>query len=41
MYAIVKGMNPVRNVYRELLLSQGIPEHTLKEVDDLTQAHLE
>ena len=26
MYAIIKNMNPVRNVYREELISQGIPE---------------
>jgi 2-oxoglutarate dehydrogenase complex dehydrogenase (E1) component-like enzyme len=34
MYAIVKNMNPVRNVYRQHLLDLGIPEATLKEVDD-------
>ena len=41
MYAIVKNMNPVRNVYRDQLISQGIPEQTLKEIDDSTINHLE
>lgn len=41
MYAIIKNMDPVRNVYRQQLLSQGIPEHTLKEIDDHTWATLE
>lgn len=26
MYAIIKGMTPVRDVYREQLISQGIAE---------------
>ena len=38
MYAIVKNMNPVRNVYRDQLIAQGIPEATLAEVDAMTQA---
>lgn len=41
MYAIVKNMIPVRNVYRQQLLDQGIPEATLKDVEDKTQAKLE
>lgn len=36
MYAIIKNMNPVRNVYRAQLISQGIPEETLKAIDDDT-----
>ena len=40
MYAIVKNMNPVRNVYRQQLLDLGIPEATLQEVDDKCQNHL-
>ena len=35
MYAIVKNMNPVRNVYREQLLHHGIPEQTLRDIDDM------
>jgi len=41
MYAIVKNMNPVRNVYRQQLVDQGIPEATLKEIDDKAQVKLE
>ena len=33
MYAIVKNMNPVRNVYREELLHSGIPVETLDKID--------
>lgn len=40
MYAVVKNMNPVRNVYRQKLIDEGIPEETLKEIDDKTLAHL-
>lgn len=40
MYAIVKTMNPVRNKYRQQLIDQGIPEATLKDVDDKTLAKL-
>ena len=41
MYAIVKNMNPVRNVYREQLIAEGIPEQTLKDIDDKVWNHLE
>ena len=41
MYAIVKNMNPVRNVYREQLIAAGIPEATLQQIDTETQASLE
>lgn len=37
MYAIIKGMDPVRNVYRQQLLSEGVPEDTLKAIDDETK----
>lgn len=36
MYAIIKGMDPVRNVYRQQLLNEGVPEDTLKAIDDET-----
>ena len=41
MYAIIKNMNPVRNVYREQLISQGIPEATLDTIDQETKDQLE
>ena len=41
MYAIIKNMNPVRNVYRQQLINDGIPESTLKDIDDATLAKLE
>jgi len=41
MYAIVKGMNPVRNVYRDQLINEGIPEATLAAIDTETQRQLE
>ena len=41
MYKIIKGMDPVRNVYRQQLLDEGIPEDTLKAIDDETKQELE
>ena len=41
MYAIIKNMNPVRNVYRQQLLDEGVPEATLKAIDDETIRGLE
>lgn len=34
MYAIIKNMDPVRNVYRRQLIDQGIPEATLSNIDE-------
>ena len=33
MYRVVKGMEPVRDVYRKQLLEEGIPEATLAKID--------
>lgn len=41
MYAIVKKMTPVRDVYRQQLIARGIPEQTLKEVEEQNLAKLE
>lgn len=41
MYAIVKNMNPVRNLYRQQLVDQGIPEETLAQIDTQTISELE
>jgi 2-oxoglutarate dehydrogenase E1 component len=41
MYAIIKNMDPVRNVYRKKLIDQGIPEATLSKIDKETEDELE
>lgn len=33
MYAVIKNIDPVRNVYRQQLIEQGIPEGTLAAID--------
>ena len=41
MYQIVQKMNPVRNVYRQQLLEEGISEERLAAIDKETQGTLE
>lgn len=41
MYAVVKNMSPVRDVYRQQLIDSGIPEHTLSDIDVMITDHLE
>ena len=41
MYAIIKNMDPVRNVYRKKLIELGIPEATLDKIDKETEDELE
>lgn len=41
MYAIIKNMDPVRNVYRKKLIDIGIPEATLNKIDKETEDELE
>ena len=41
MYAVVKNMMAVKDVYRNQLLKIGIPEDTLKGIDNSIWAHLE
>ena len=41
MYAIIKNMDPVRNVYRKKLIDHGIPEATLSKIDKETEDELE
>lgn len=41
MYAIIKNMDPVRNVYRKKLIDLGIPEATLAKIDKDTNDELE
>jgi len=33
MYAIIKNMDPIRNVYRKQLIDAGITEETLAKID--------
>ena len=40
MYAVVKKMKPVRDIYREQLLAEGIKEEELKAIDDNLLADL-
>ena len=41
MYSVVKKMKPVRDVYREQLLEEGIPEEDLKAIEKENLAELE
>ena len=41
MYSVVKKIQPVRDVYRQELLDQGIPEENLAKIDAAAVAHLE
>jgi 2-oxoglutarate dehydrogenase E1 component len=41
MYSVVKGMQPVRELYRKQLLEEGIEEATLNEIDTRTWGTLE
>lgn len=41
MYSVVKNIQPVRDIYRQTLLSEGIPEANLAEIDNRAKAHLE
>ena len=41
MYKIVKNMEPVRNLYRQQLIEEGIEEAALDQIDKETVAHLE
>ena len=41
MYKIVSQMNPVRNIYRQQLIDQGISEEKLAKIDSETVSELE
>ena len=41
MYNIVKQMQPVRDIYRQQLISEGIAEEKLTQIDKDTVAELE
>ena len=41
MYAIVKNMKPVRDVYRQQLIEKGIPEQTLIDLETYANNKLE
>ena len=41
MYSVVKGMQPVRDLYRKQLIDEGIEEAALEAIDSKTWARLE
>lgn len=41
MYTVVNKMKPVRDIYRQQLLDEGIQENELKEIDTKVWSHLE
>jgi 2-oxoglutarate dehydrogenase complex dehydrogenase (E1) component-like enzyme len=41
MYKVVNTMKPVRDIYRQQLIDQGIPEATLKSLEDKARGEME
>ena len=41
MYSVIKKMKPVRDLYRQQLLDQGVPENDLADIDKRNLEELE